>query len=81
MSIRQKWKYVYWFAVFSTLAFVIEAFHLFERGAAGILIAVVTILCLSGISTYIYKKIPWYIPPFSCIEREKGTMNLTDKGK
>ena len=72
MSFHQKWKYVYWFVNFSILTIFIEVFRLFERSVTDSLIAIVTILCLTVISTYIYKKIPWRIPVFTYTYREGG---------
>lgn len=72
MSVHQKWKYVYWSVMFSILTIVIEVFHLLERSIADSWVAVFTIICLSGTSTYIYKKIPWRIPSFYYTYGEGG---------
>ena len=76
MSIHQRWKYVYWFVISSLLGIIIEFFHLFERGAAGSIAVVFTILCLSGVSTYIYKKLPWSLPFIIRIEGEEEHYEL-----
>ena len=76
MSIRPKWKPVYWFAVLSVLGIIIEGFHLFERGITVSVVVVITTLCLSGVFTYIYKKIPWFLPFLIRIEEEKKQYEL-----
>lgn len=58
MSIHGKWKYFYWFAAFSFFGIVIEILYIFSGGTAAMVLAG---LCISTVSTCIYKKIPWMI--------------------
>ena len=77
MSIPGKWRYVYWFAVFSLLSIIIVFFQLFERSDTVDVVVVFTILCLSLLLTYFYKKIPWKLPFVYWIE---GGKQVYDRG-
>ncbi len=73
MSISQKWKYVYWFVAFGIFGILIEVFRLFGGSTAKIAVTILTILCFSWLSTYIYRKMPWMITSIVRIDAEEDT--------
>lgn len=66
-----KWKYVYWFAVFSVYSLLLKICSaLFQGLTAKIAIIALTTLCVSWGSTFICGKIRWWSWDISRVEED-----------
>ncbi len=57
-----KWKYVYWFTALGLYGFMaLSLNYLVEGPAATVVVTLGTLLCVSGVSTFIERKLRWGI--------------------
>lgn len=75
-----KWKYVYWSAIFSLYGFMaLSLNHFVEGSAATAAVTLGTLLCASGVSTFIEGKLHWGV--FNIIRTPENQWKCLECGK